>query len=140
MLTIALWKAQGAKIGPGVMLWGKVRLQGNVRRLTIGANVTLNEGVLIELRDAIAIGTGSTLSSGVKLHTGLLRRHPDKTLFHVAAPIRIGERVWVAAEAVVCAGVEIDDDISIGANAVVTRSLTEPGLYFGAPAKQYTKQ
>lgn len=52
--------------------------------------------------------------------------------------LTIGDRVEIGAGAVVIAPLRscmsICDDVRIGANSVVTRSITEPGTYAGAPA------
>lgn len=47
---------------------------------------------------------------------------------------RIGNRVSIGSNATVMP-VEICDDVVIGAGAVVTRSITEPGCYAGNPAR-----
>jgi UDP-3-O-[3-hydroxymyristoyl] glucosamine N-acyltransferase len=47
---------------------------------------------------------------------------------------RIGNRVSIGSNATIMP-VEICDDVVIGAGAVVTRSITEPGRYAGNPAR-----
>ena len=52
----------------------------------------------------------------------------------------LGDRVALGFGAVVIGGVTVADDTVIGANAVVTRSVEEPGgTYVGAPAKRLKK-
>lgn len=51
----------------------------------------------------------------------------------VSAPISIGERCWLGANALVTKDVSIADKICVG-GAVVTYHLAEPGVYVGTPA------
>lgn len=50
-------------------------------------------------------------------------------------PVTIGNNVWIGAGACVLGGVRISDNVVIGANAVVTRSIEEVGVYAGVPAR-----
>jgi serine acetyltransferase len=56
------------------------------------------------------------------------------------AQLVIGDRVTIGTGAVVVTplrgSLEICNDVSIGANSVVPRSITEPGTYVGAPARR----
>ena len=47
----------------------------------------------------------------------------------------IGDNVWVAAGAVVLGPIEIGDDVIIGANSVVTKSIPSHSIVAGSPAK-----
>ena len=46
----------------------------------------------------------------------------------------IGSDVWIGSNVTICPGVHIADHIVVGANSVVSRSLSEPGVYVGCPA------
>ena len=48
---------------------------------------------------------------------------------------QIGNRVFIGSGAIIANGVTICDDCVIGAGAVVTKSITEKGIYVGNPAK-----
>jgi serine acetyltransferase len=82
--------------------------------------------------------------------------HPDVTMGHdvflwhnvtlsvshtpgAGARLIIGDRVLIGTGAVVVTplrgSLEICNDVVIGANAVVSRSITEPGTYVGMPAR-----
>ena len=50
--------------------------------------------------------------------------------------VSIGDHTFVGAGAVVIHGVRIVAGCLIGAGAVVTDDLTEPGTYVGAPARR----
>lgn len=59
----------------------------------------------------------------------------DKSLWKST---RIGNRVFIGSNATVLP-VTICDDVVIGAGAVVTKDITEPGTYAGNPAKLLRK-
>jgi acetyltransferase-like isoleucine patch superfamily enzyme len=56
----------------------------------------------------------------------------DKSLWK---PTRIGNRVSIGSNATILP-VEIADNVVIGAGAVVTKSIMQPGIYVGNPAKK----
>jgi maltose O-acetyltransferase len=49
--------------------------------------------------------------------------------------IVIGDGCWIGARAMILPGVTICDGVVIGAGAVVTKSISRPGLYAGVPAR-----
>ncbi|MGE4242761.1 NeuD/PglB/VioB family sugar acetyltransferase [Ramlibacter sp.] len=50
--------------------------------------------------------------------------------------VRVGARVLVGSGARILPGLAIADDVILGAGAVVTRSIAEPGTYAGLPARR----
>jgi sugar O-acyltransferase (sialic acid O-acetyltransferase NeuD family) len=55
---------------------------------------------------------------------------------NVSGSTKIGSRVLVGTGAQVLQGLSICDDVVIGAGAVVTKDITEPGVYVGMPARR----
>ena len=51
-------------------------------------------------------------------------------------PVKIGDRAWIGARAMILPGVTIGDDVVIGAGSVVARDCLEPGVYVGSPARK----
>ena len=49
---------------------------------------------------------------------------------NMGCPI-IGDNVWIGPGVKIYGGIQIADDIQIGANAVVTKSFKEPGITIG---------
>jgi UDP-N-acetylbacillosamine N-acetyltransferase len=49
---------------------------------------------------------------------------------------KIGSRCRIGTNSTILPGIEICDDVVIGAGAVVTKNITEPGTYVGVPAKK----
>ncbi len=53
----------------------------------------------------------------------------------ILKPIKIGNNVYIGNDALILPGVEICDNVIIGANSVVTKSITTSGIYAGVPCK-----
>ena len=50
---------------------------------------------------------------------------------------KIGERVFVGSQSVLANGIEVGDDIIVGAGSLVRKSIKTPGSYSGNPLKLY---
>lgn len=50
--------------------------------------------------------------------------------------IEVGNNVFIGARAIILPNVRICDNVFIAAGACVSRSITEPGIYGGVPAKK----
>jgi maltose O-acetyltransferase len=60
---------------------------------------------------------------------------PRRLGWESAAPITIGDNVWLGGGAIVCPGVTIGDDTVVGAGAVVTRDLPAGVVAARVPAR-----
>ena len=49
--------------------------------------------------------------------------------------IKIGDNVWIGSGVKILDGVEIPNDVIVGAGAVISRTIDVPGVYAGVPAK-----
>jgi acetyltransferase-like isoleucine patch superfamily enzyme len=132
-LRLSLWRMEGARIAPGVRVFGRVTLIGDPRRLSIGPGSTLNEGVHLELRDRVRIGSDVHISSFVQIHTGELVPEVVPRI-HRSAPILVEDHAWIAAGAVIGAGVRIGRGAVVGAGAVVVRDVPPGTFVAGVPA------
>lgn len=59
-----------------------------------------------------------------------LRRHAEGRVFV------FGDNVVIGANSVVVGPLDICDDVVVGAMSLVNRSITEPGVYVGVPARK----
>jgi acetyltransferase-like isoleucine patch superfamily enzyme len=94
----------------------------------------LSGGCYIQGGNGVRIDDDTIFAPGVKIISA--NHDPDdlaKAL--AAAPVRIGKRCWLGANAVILPGVELGDDVVVGAGAVVTKSFPTGTVLAGVPAK-----
>lgn len=107
--------------------------------LTIGREVRVGRGAVVICHEAVGIGDHTLIAEHVTIRDQDHLHGGPATLDAqgmVTAPIAIGASVWLAAKVTVTRGVAIADRAVVGANAVVTRSLPERGVYGGIPARR----
>ena len=105
----------------------------NVR---IGSGVFLNYGCQLADVAPITIGDHCQLGPNVQLLTPIHPLEPQrrKDRWETAAPITLGDNVWIGGGVIICPGVTIGDDTVVGAGAVVTKDLPAGVLAVGTPA------
>ena len=106
--------------------------------LKVGKNLSVQNGVSIDISfcDLITIGNNVTLAPGsmILAHDASTKRI-DGGGFTKTAPVKIGNKVFVGAKAVILPGVTISDNVVIGAGAIVTKDVPEGVVVAGNPAK-----
>ncbi|WP_366943479.1 DapH/DapD/GlmU-related protein [uncultured Williamsia sp.] len=120
-MRVALLRAFGAEIGSGVLIRHRVRVHWPWK-LVIGDDCWIGEGAWLLNLEPIRIGHDTVVSQEALLCTGSHDRRSPTFEFD-NAPIVIGDAVWIAARAVVLRGVSIGDRSTVGAGAVIARSL-----------------
>lgn len=102
-----------------------------------GEDFYMNFGCVI--LDCAEVRFGKSVLCGpyVQIYTA---SHPlDATLRasgpELAKPIRIGNRVWLGGGTIVCPGVTIGDDTSVGAGSVVTKDIPPNVFAAGNPCQ-----
>jgi maltose O-acetyltransferase len=102
-----------------------------------GDNLYMNFGCMI--LDCAEVSIGSDLQAGpyVQIYTA---HHPldaaERTAGpELASPVTIGSRVWLGGGVIICPGVTIGDDTTIGAGSVVTRDVPPGVLAVGNPCR-----
>ncbi len=135
-----LWVQAGGSCHLGKKTWlsdnSYFSANGSIR---LGYNNFFNANCRVIAMDRIDIGDNNLFGPNVVIvdHDHNFS-DPDRLICEqgfTSKPIRIGSDIWVGANVTICAGVSICDRVVIGANSVVTRSITEPGVYAGLPAK-----
>ncbi|WP_032405426.1 DapH/DapD/GlmU-related protein [Rhodococcoides fascians] len=121
----------GAKIGVGVLIRHRVRIHWPWK-LTVGDYSWVGEDAWILNLEPVSIGANTCISQSVLLCAGSHDRRSGTFEFD-NAPIRVGDRTWIAARATVLRGVTIGNDVTIGATALVTTDVHD-GMTVLAPA------
>lgn len=102
------------------------------RNLKLGRYVTIGNCSRIVSWAPVTIGHDFMASDYLNINSG---SHDPLTLYPHCEPIVIGERVWCGTGVTICSGVEIGDDVIIGAGSLVVRSLPSNCIAYGSPAK-----
>ena len=105
------------------------------RNITVGKNVFINSGCCFQDQGGIEIGDNVLIGQQVVIATLNHDLNPKKRASMTAAPVKIGNDVWIGAHATVLAGVTIGDGAVVAAGAVVTKDVPENTVVGGVPAK-----
>jgi acetyltransferase-like isoleucine patch superfamily enzyme len=130
-LQRALLRLRGVGVSGPVYIGSGTRLFG-ARRLSLGARVAIGENSHLVCHAPIAIGDDFLSAPGLYINSG---GHDPATLRSFAKPVTIGRRVWCGARVTICAGVEVGDDVVIGAGAVVVKPIPARSIAAGVPAR-----
>ena len=105
--------------------------------IRLGPGVYFNFGCVILDCNRVEVGAYCQFGPNVQLYTAYHPVDPAqrRSGLEMAAPIRIGENVWVGGGAIIGPGIEIGADTVIGAGSVVTRSLPARVVAVGNPCR-----
>ena len=122
-----LFNSSGLRIGGG----GRFHPNANLK---IGNRCTIHNN-FINVCEPVEIGNDVGLSPEVSILThgywlSVLEGYPASAL-----GVKIGNGVIIGYRSLVMMGVSIADEIVVGAQSVVSKSLREKGIYAGSPAK-----
>lgn len=121
----------GCKIGTNVFIGPFVEIQKNV---TIEANCKIQSHSFI--CEMVTIGGNCFIGHGVMFINDLFSAGgPAQGNKQLWGETKIGNYVSIGSNATILP-VEICDHVVIGAGAVVTKSIREPGVYAGNPARK----
>ncbi len=105
------------------------------KNITVGKDVFINADCKFQDQGGIYIDDGALIGHGVVLATLDHDLDPLKWQMLHPAPIHIGKKVWIGANATVTRGVTIGDNAVVAAGAVVTRDVPANTIVGGVPAK-----
>lgn len=135
--------AEGFSCGRSCFISAGVRImvsdRGGVNtRLALGSNVFINHYAVIDCHHSITIGNHVLIGPNVYIcdfdHDTAVRAGDGFESEFVYAPVRVGNHVWIGANAVVLKGVTIGDGAVVGAGSVVTRDVAPMAVVAGVPA------
>jgi len=123
-------------IGPGTQIRAPLHCDYG-SNLFIGARTFVNFGLVALDVASITIGDDVQIGPNVQLLTAT---HPldaglRRSKWESAAPIVLGDNVWIGGGALVLPGVSVGEDTVVGAGAVVTRDLPGGVVAVGNPAR-----
>ena len=103
----------------------------------LGDNVFINSSVTFIDAAPIEIGNDCMIAPGCVITTV---DHPKDAMSRrgfrcTAQPIKIGNDVWIGANCTIFPGVTIGDNVIIGANSIVNRSIESNSIAYGSPVR-----
>jgi acetyltransferase-like isoleucine patch superfamily enzyme len=142
-------------VGPGTSIWHRAQIRVGATigsECIIGRDAFIDEGVTlgdrVKVQNGALVYHGVTVESGVFIgpgailtndrfpraitSTGELARGDDWTV----SPITIKHGASIGAGAIVVAGVDVGSFATVGAGAVVTRTVADYALVVGNPARR----
>jgi maltose O-acetyltransferase len=106
------------------------------RGLKVGVNLTIMGGCIIDPSHCWHIEIGDDVILAPHVH---ILAHDASTKIFIdytrIGNVKIGNRVFVGAGAIILPGVTIGDNVVIGAGSVVTKSISSNSLAVGSPAR-----
>jgi acetyltransferase-like isoleucine patch superfamily enzyme len=103
--------------------------------LEIGERTFINAAVSISASRHVQIGSECEIGPGVLIMDNDFHSPSNLSRFPASIPVRIGDRVWIGARAIVLKGVTVGDGAVIAAGSVVTSDVPPHKLVAGVPAR-----
>lgn len=124
----------GCTIGDGVFIGPFVEIQ---KQVTVGKRTRVQSHAFI--CELVTIGDDCFISHGAMFINDLFQiGGPAYGQNHLWKPTVVGNKVSIGTNATVLP-VTICDNVVVGAGSVVTKDITEPGVYAGNPARLIRK-
>ena len=127
------YRAAGIKIGKGSTIHTGARFY-DPRNISIGEDSIIGEGVVLDGRDKLMIGSHVDIASEVMIYNS---EHDVNNENFVAtnATVKIEDYVFIGPRVIVLAGVTVGRGAVVGAGAVVTKDVPPYAIVGGVPAK-----
>lgn len=105
--------------------------------IEVGDNFYANYGCIILDVNKVSIGDNVLLAPNVQIYTAAHPIDPFERLTgkEFAKPVSIGDIVWIGGEAIICPGVKIGNNVTIGAGSVVTKDIPDNVVAVGNPCR-----
>lgn len=129
-----LGKSEGAFINPPFYCdYGK--------NIEVGKNFFANYNCTILDVAKVKIGDNCQMAPNVAIYTAGHPIHPAtrNSLYEYGKPVTIGDNVWIGGNTVLCPGVQVGNNVVIGAGSVVTKDLPDWCIAAGNPCRVIRK-
>lgn len=106
-----------------------------------GKHISIGEGSYLNMNCSfvddgeITIGKKVMFGPAVMIATVGHPINPDMREYMYAAPVRIGDNVWIGGNVAICPGVTIGENSVIGAGSVVTHDIPANCIAVGNPCR-----
>lgn len=102
-----------------------------------GEGLYMNYGCVILDCNLVEIGENVLCAPYVQIYAAYHPTEPEIRLTgkELAAPIKIGNNVWIGGGAIICPGVTIGDNTTIGAGSVVVKDIPANVVAVGNPCQ-----
>ena len=127
------YRLAGIKIGKGSTIHTRARFY-DPRNISIGEDSIIGEGVVLDGRDKLVIGSHVDIASEVMIYNS---EHDinDESFIAKNSPVRIEDYVFIGPRVIILAGVTVGRGAVVGAGAVVTKDVPPYAIVGGVPAK-----
>ncbi len=105
------------------------------KNIRIGKRVFINAGCKFQDQGGITIGDDVLVGHNCVIATLNHVMDPDRRADMTAAPVKIGDKVWIGANVTILQGVTIGEGAIIAAGAVVNKDVPPRTVVGGIPAK-----
>lgn len=125
-----LGKSEGAFINPPFYCdYGK--------NIEVGKNFFANYNCTILDVAKVKIGDNCQMAPNVAIYTAGHPIHPAtrNSQYEYGKPVTIGDNVWIGGNTVICPGVQVGNNVVIGAGSVVTKDLPDWCIAAGNPCR-----
>lgn len=129
-----LGKSEGAFINPPFYCdYGK--------NIEVGKNFFANYNCTILDVAKVKIGDNCQMAPNVAIYTAGHPIHPAtrNSQYEYGKPVTIGDNVWIGGNTVLCPGVQVGNNVVIGAGSVVTKDLPDWCIAAGNPCRVIRK-
>ncbi len=107
------------------------------KNIYAGDGLFMNYGCVILDCNPVRIGENVLCAPYVQIYTASHPTDPTIRLTgkELASPIEIGNNVWIGGNAIICPGVTIGDNTTIGAGSVVVKNIPANVVAAGNPCR-----
>jgi acetyltransferase-like isoleucine patch superfamily enzyme len=134
-----LMRWRGAEVGARPKIWRDVWVD-NYRRLSVGADVSIGKSAMLGCIGGVTIGDRVMIAHGAQVLSaghripGAGESMPMRFSGLDVAPINIEDDVWIGARAIVLPGVTVGRGAVVAAGAVVTKDVEAFTIVGGVPS------